>query len=90
MVKDKPLRKIEGRIWGCSANFHKAKNPRIEICEHIIEDLEQLVKDGKVYKKVLEYCTIFRYKKSHIQQTLTNVIYNIYVEFVNSIIPLKI
>lgn len=90
MVKDKPLRKIEGRIWGCSNNFHKVKNPRIEICEHIIKDLEELVKKGFVYKKVLEYCTIFRYKKNQIQETSTNIIYNVYTEFVDSIINLSI
>jgi len=90
MIKDKPLRKIEGRIWGCSKNFHKVKNPRIEVCEHIIQDLEELVTEGKVYKKVLEYCTIFRYKKSTIQRTINDVIYNVYAEFVHSIINLTI
>ena len=90
MVKDKPLRKIEGRIWGCSNNFHKIKNPRIEICEHIINDIEELVKENKVYKKVLEYCTIFRYKANEIKQTINNIIYNIYSEFVSSIVTINI
>ncbi len=90
MVKDKPLRKIEGRIWGCSKNFHKVKNPRVEVCQHIIEDLEELVKENKVYKKVLEYCTIFRYKKSNMQHTINDIIYNIYVEFVHSLIKIKV
>ena len=90
MVKDKPLRKIEGRIWGCSSNFHKVKNPRIEVCQHIIQELEELVKEKKVYKKVLEFCTIFRYKSSKIQHTFEDLIYNIYAEFVHSIINLTI
>lgn len=88
MTKDKPLRKIEGRIWGCSNNFHKVKNPRIEVCEHIIKELEELVRSKKVYKKVLEFCTIFRYKSCTIQHTTNDLIYNIYEEFVNSIINL--
>lgn len=90
MVKNKPLRKIEGRIWGCSSNFHSIKNPRIEVTEEIIEEIELLVKEGSLYKKTLEYCTIFRYKKSQICKTINNVIYNIYAEFVASIINLKI
>jgi hypothetical protein len=90
MTKDKPLRKIEGRIWGCSSNFHKVKNPRIEICEHLIDELEELVKEGKAYKKVYEFCTFFRFKKSRIQETINNLIYNVYLEFINSFINLKI
>lgn len=89
MTKDKPVRKIKGRIWGCSANLHKMKNPRIEICEHLINDIEELVNTGKAYKKVYEYCTVIKYKGLKIQQTINNIIYNIYQDFVNQFINFK-
>jgi len=89
MTKDKPVRKIKGRVWGCSSNLHKMKNPRVEICEHLINDIEELVNTGKAYKKVYEYCTVIKYKKLHIQKTITNIIYNIYQDFVNQFINFK-
>ncbi|MFK5894428.1 MAG: hypothetical protein QM504_14505 [Pseudomonadota bacterium] len=89
MTKDKPLRKIEGRIWGCSKNLHKMKNPRIEICEHIINEIEELVRDKKAFKKVYEWCTVIKYKKLHIQHTINDIIYNVYQEFVNEFINFK-
>lgn len=90
MTKNEPARKIEGRIWGCSKNFHGAKNPRVEIFDNVIEDLEELVKSGKVFRTILEYCTIFRYKKNRITQTINNFIYNTYKAFVLSVVQIQL
>ena len=86
MTKDKPVRKIEGRIWGCSKSLHKMKNPRVEICSHLLDEIEELVNTKKAYKKVYEWCTVIKYKKLKIQKTINNIIYNIYQEFVNEFI----
>ncbi len=90
MTKDKPIRKIKGRVWGCNKALHKMKNPRVEICEHLMADIEELIKDGKAYKKVYEWCTVIKYKKLQIQETVNNIIYNIYQEFVSEFIHYNI
>ena len=86
MTKSQPLRKIKGRIWGCSKSLHKMKNPRVEICEHIIADLQELVADKKAFSKIYEWCTIIKFKGLEIKETSTNIIYNIYQDFVNQFI----
>lgn len=90
MVKDKPLRIITGRIWGCSSNLHKMKNPRIEINQEVYEDLKELQKTGRLFKKVYDYCEVFKYKMLAIVQTTNNVIYSTYRMFINQTFNLKI
>lgn len=90
MTKDKPSRKIEGRIWGCSSNFHKMKNPRIEITGEMIEEVEDLVKESKGFKKVYDYCTLIRFKKSCITSIIKSNLYRLYEKFVNSFININI
>lgn len=90
MTKNKPVRKIEGRIWGCSHSLHKMKNPRLEVCTHLMADIEELLEDKKAFKKVYEWCTVIKYKGLQIKETINNIIYNIYQEFVNEFIHFKI
>lgn len=83
MTKNKPSRKIEGRVWGCSTAFHNFKNPRVELTKELFADFNILRNTRKIFTRVYDYCEIAFVKFNDIIKNKTSKIAMIYKEFIN-------
>lgn len=82
MTKREIRRKIKGRVWGCSKEFHLFKNPRIILTRDIMRDLRRLERKGLIYKRVFDYCAIFSIKLNNLTTFTTSLVSRIYNDFI--------
>lgn len=82
MTKDKPRRKIEGRIWGCSSDFHLLKNPRLIFDAELWADYMILKKECKIFERTYEFCAISAIKLNDITKFTFSKLADIYRRFV--------
>lgn len=82
MTKDKPLRKIEGRIWGCSSDFHKLKNPKLVLCKELYNEIFSMKRAKILKERICEYVTILNFKGCQIIDFGLGIINRIYQDFV--------
>lgn len=90
MTKDKPLRKIDGRIWGCSSDFHKLRNPKIELCKELYNEIFAMKRAKILKEKVCEFVSILSFKSCEIVDCLSGFINTIYQDFVTEYLTSKI
>ena len=90
MTKNKVRRKIEGRVWGASKEFHNFKNLRIPFTYDLLEDLEMLVESGTIFPKLYDYCRIFSIRMNNLTDLIGSKIAAIYEHYINSIFTTKL
>lgn len=76
---------IKAKVWDCSRNLKEGKYFATEACGFIMNKLNELIEQGKIEYKALEFCTIYRFTHSNLHYYFRDYIKKEYYEHINKI-----